>query len=73
MSRKLLALSLDDDQLAKVMAGAERVPSAWRRRYLERPDLLLHEQDGRPSDKEVESAVGRTLARIGRPVWPQCF
>jgi hypothetical protein len=66
-------LSLTTEQLQAVLAGAARVPQAWRRRFLDNVagqllDHLLCEPQAVPpitEDQIVHQAVQTTLKRIG--------
>jgi hypothetical protein len=63
-------LSLTTGQLSVLMAGAERVPPAWRRRYLDDvADRLLGRlmTSGSIDDETVNHAVAATMQRIGLP------
>jgi hypothetical protein len=70
MSTALL-ISLSNDQLHLLLAGAARVPREWRTRFLDNvTDLLLNQMSttGEMVDADVAFAVGSTLQRIGVPV-----
>ena len=70
MSTSLL-ISLSDDQLHTLLAGAARAPRDWWHRFLNNvSDLLLGQMttSGVISDADVQRAVDATLQRIGVPV-----
>ena len=67
MSTALL-ISLTDDQLHTLLAGAARAPRDWRRRFLDNvSDLLINQltTTGEIVDLDVQCAVVATLLRIG--------
>jgi hypothetical protein len=70
MSTSLL-ISLSNDQLNMLLAGADRVPHESHTRFLDNfSDLLLNQLSttGEIVDADVERAVASTLRRIGVPV-----